>query len=190
MIYQIITFKNEVSMKASEVTPDVIGKKVSCIENGYRVTGTIIGIVDTEYEIGVRIKFDKPLTCWSGDFEESWVETEYDSTKAKQGLRDNLQFTLFIEEELPEEWLKTYKPAERHITRWPEYKEIAKQLKLYDSTKEHVCKMRDKVVEFYDKLMDDAIEKGERQKCYDYAEAMMSVTAVIDDFKWKMGVEV
>ena len=116
-------------MKASEVTPEVIGKRVSCIENGYRVTGTIIGIVDTEYELGVRIKFDVPLTCWSGNFNtESWVETEYDSTLAKHGVRDNLQYTRILETGGPMDWLESYRPKNEHFTTFEEVDMIVGKL--------------------------------------------------------------
>lgn len=84
-------------MTFDDLTPDIIGKRVRCIENGYEVNGTITAIVENDFEKGVHVQFDKPLRCWSGDFNtEEWTEVGYDSLKAKYGVFDNLQYTHLI----------------------------------------------------------------------------------------------
>lgn len=172
-------------MKLEEINETLIGRKVKGIENGYEVTGTIIGIVEEEFSKGVRIKLDEPLTCWSGDFNtDTWVEEEYVSTGRKCDGWGNIEHTEFLD---GVESLKNYKPKDRHITSWGEYKYIAHKLSLYDSTPEHVIEMRNRVVKFFGDLIEGSKEAEERDN---YGQALMSITAVVDDFKWKMGIEI
>ena len=177
-------------MKIQEVNPSIIGHKVSCIENGYRVTGTITGIREDEYCVYVKIQFDKPLTCWSGDFNtESWVETEYESSARKFDGWGNLQYTVIID---TLNWLADYKPEDRHFTSQAEMDMIALNLGLAGMTDEEIKAKRNEVVEFYSSL-DEKVDWNsmeERELAYNRHEGMMSVTAAIDHYKWNRGMEV
>ena len=86
-------------------------------------------------------------------------------------------------------FLKTYSPEDKHITNWGEYNLICKVLDLRTISKEEICQLRDEVVDYYDELADKCRET-DKAKSYDYITSMMSVTAVIDDIKWKIGVEI
>lgn len=84
-------------MKIEQITTELIGKRVSCIENGYRVTGTITGIGEDEYTKWATIRFNTPLTCWSGDYNtESWIEKEYNSWARKSDGTGNWTYTELI----------------------------------------------------------------------------------------------
>ena len=171
-------------MRLEQINDSIIGRKVKGIENGYSVTGTIIGIIEDEYCKGVRIKLDTPLTCWSGDYgTESWEETEYRSTGRKSDGWGNIEKTEFLD---GVESLENYRPKRPHITSWEEYQDIARKLHLYDSTKEHIISVRDEVVRYFSQLL--ARQKTYRE-VYDCTQALLSVTAVVDDFKHKMGIE-
>ena len=81
-------------MKTSEVNEALVGRKVSGICQGSKVTGTVVAIVEDKYTIGVRIKLDVPMVVWSGDYStESWVEEEYESTARKSDGWGNLHHT-------------------------------------------------------------------------------------------------
>jgi hypothetical protein len=45
-------------MKISEISTDLIGKKVSVINTGLRVNGVITGIIDDEHCKGVKVKHE------------------------------------------------------------------------------------------------------------------------------------
>lgn len=177
-------------MRIEDVNQSIIGHRVSCIENGYRVTGTIKGIREDEYSVYVKIEFDRPLTCWSGDFAtESWVETEYESWARKYDGWGNLQHTTIID---TLDWLKDYKPEKRHFTSQSEMDMIAMNLGLEGLTNEQLQSRRDEVVKFYYAL-DEKVDwdsPKEREIAYDRHEGMMSVTAVIDHYKFNRGMEV
>ena len=176
-------------MKISEVNPSIIGRRVSCIENGARVTGVITGITEDKYTLNVHIKFDEPLECWDMDAPSigSWFETEYKSWARKCDGWGNLEHTYFVD---TLDWLKDYMPKDKHFTDEFEIKEIADNLQLKSLTNEQLKEKRNEVVRFYDMLIDKAFDKGEREKGHNYCTALMSVTAVIDDFKYKRGMEV
>ena len=88
-------------MKAQEVTPEVIGKKVSCYAYQRNdVLGTIVAIIDNEKEVGVRILFDEPLVYY---FEyKRMVATEFESTVSKHGYKNFLQYV----EEIGKDYIK------------------------------------------------------------------------------------
>lgn len=84
-------------MKTSEVNEALVGRKVSGICQGFKVTGIVMAIIENEYTIGVRIKLDIPMVVWSGDYStESWVEKEYESTARKYDGWGNLQLTELV----------------------------------------------------------------------------------------------
>lgn len=172
-------------MRPQDVTPEIVGRRVSCIENGCRVTGTVIGISEDKYTINVRIRFDKPLHCWSGDYNiEEWDEQEYDSWARKFDGWGNLQHTYFID---TLDWLKDYKPKDEHFTNEFEVKEITDSLGLENMTNEELQEKRNDVVRFYHDLK---LNESDPDKRWDYSTAMMSVTAVIDSHKWNRGMEI
>lgn len=179
-------------MKIQDVNPSIIGHRVSCIENGYRVTGTIKGIREDENCVYVKIEFDKPLTCWYGDFEnvtESWEETEYESWGRKMDGFGNLQYTTIID---TLDWLKDYKPEDRHFTSQSEMDMIAMNLGLEGLTNEQLQAKRDEIVALYWSLDEDVNwdDPKEREIAYNRHDGMMSVTAVIDHYKFNRGMEV
>lgn len=84
-------------MKTSEVNEALVGRKVSGICQGSKVTGTVVAIVEDKYTIGVRIKLDVPMVVWSGDYStESWVEEEYESIARKSDGWGNLHHTELV----------------------------------------------------------------------------------------------
>lgn len=84
-------------MKTSEVNEALVGRKVSGICQGFKVTGIVMAIIENEYTIGVRIKLDVPMVVWSGDYStESWVEEEYESTARKSDGWGNLHHTELV----------------------------------------------------------------------------------------------
>ena len=84
-------------MKTSEVNEALVGRKVSGICQGFKVTGIVMAIIENEYTIGVRIKLDVPMVVWSGDYStESWVEEEYESTARKSDGWGNLHYTELV----------------------------------------------------------------------------------------------
>lgn len=84
-------------MKTSEVNEALVGRRVSGIYQGSKVTGTVVAIVEDKYTIGVRIKLDVPMVVWSGDYStESWVEEEYESTARKSDGWGNLHHTELV----------------------------------------------------------------------------------------------
>ena len=175
-------------MKLSEVNPGIVGRRVSCIENGTRVTGTIIGVSEDKYTINVKVKFDEPLHCWSGDFNiEEWVEEEYESWARKSDGWGNLQYMYFIDNL---DWLEDYRTKSSLFTDEFEIKEVSDNLGLEKKTDEQVQETRDNVVVFYSKLIKKAIEEGDQDKRWELSNALMSVTEVIDSHKWNRGMHV
>lgn len=84
-------------MKTIEVNEALVGRRVSGICQGSKVTGTVVAIVEDKYTIGVRIKLDVPMVVWSGDYStESWVEEEYMSTARKSDGWGNLHHTELV----------------------------------------------------------------------------------------------
>lgn len=84
-------------MKTIEVNEALVGRRVSGICQGSKVTGTVVAIVEDKYTIGVRIKLDVPMVVWSGDYStESWVEEEYESTARKSDGWGNLHHTELV----------------------------------------------------------------------------------------------
>ena len=175
-------------MRIEEVNPGIIGRRVSCVENGARVVGTIVGITEDKYTVNVRIRFDEPLHCWSGDYNvEEWFEDEYNSWARKCDGWGNLQNTYFID---TLDWLNEYKPKDKHFTDKFEMQEIADNLGLEKMSREQLTAIRDKVVLFYDKLIEDAMMAGDHAKRWDLSDGLMSVVAVIDHYKWNAGAEI
>lgn len=84
-------------MKTIEVNEALVGRRVSGISQGSKVTGTVVAIVEDKYTIGVRIKLDVPMVVWSGDYStESWVEEEYESIARKSDGWGNLHHTELV----------------------------------------------------------------------------------------------
>lgn len=84
-------------MKTIEVNEALVGRRVSGICQGSKVTGTVVAIVEDKYTIGVRIKLDVPMVVWSGDYStESWVEEEYESIARKSDGWGNLHHTELV----------------------------------------------------------------------------------------------
>ena len=84
-------------MKTIEVNEALVGRRVSGICQGSKVTGTVVAIIEDKYTIGVRIKLDVPMVVWSGDYStESWVEEEYMSTARKSDGWGNLHHTELV----------------------------------------------------------------------------------------------
>lgn len=48
-------------MKTSEVTNELINKKVECVVTGLKTTGVVTGIIDNKWSKGVIIKLDAPV---------------------------------------------------------------------------------------------------------------------------------
>lgn len=174
-------------MNVREVNPGIVGRRVSCIENGARVTGVITGISEDKYTVNVHIKFDKPLECWDMDAPSngSWFKEEYKSWARKCDGWGNLQHTYFID---TLDWLENYKPEDDHFTSKYEMQEISDNLDLKNKNVEELTEIRNDVVRFYDRLIDKAGD--DRNKIHDFMTSMMSVTAVIDHYKWNEGGEV
>lgn len=166
-------------MKIEEVKKSIIGQRVKGIFTATEVTGVIDKISETEYSVEVHILLDKPVQ-WGDDY-----YTHYWSSARKSDGWGNLQHTELLEK-IDTDWMKDYKPEDEHITSWPEYQMIAKKLALYDATPEHVQSARNIAVATYHELKKNATD-SER---WDLSTAMMSVTAVIDDFKYKMGMAI
>lgn len=77
-------------MKTSEVTKELVGKKVECVVTGLKVTGVVTGIIDEEYSKGVIIQLDTPVQ-WGDD-----LFTVHHSTSRKSDDFGNLSNTHLI----------------------------------------------------------------------------------------------
>lgn len=91
-------------------------------------------------------------------------------------------------------FLKSYRPEEDGFTSASEMMRIRDRLNLDNLNTDGLRKMRDRVVKFYSNLLDketrynaDGTYAGRTEKFYGYNEAMMSVTAVIDDRIFRRG---
>lgn len=91
-------------------------------------------------------------------------------------------------------FLKSYKPEEEGFTTAREMMRIRDGLNLDNLNINGLRKMRDRVVRFYSNLLDketrynaDGTYAGRTERFYGYNEAMMSVTAVIDDRIFRRG---
>lgn len=170
-------------MKASEVNPSIIGRKVKGVFTATSVTGTITEVSEDEYTVSVKIALDKPVQ-WGDD-----VYTEYWSSARKSDDWGNLQHTELLGSL---DWMKDYQPKDKHITSEEEIKMIAEKLGLDVLTNEQLQAKRDDVVEFFSSL-DDKVnweDPEQRESAYNRHTALMSITAVIDHFKWNRGMEV
>lgn len=78
-------------MKTSEINETLIGRRVSGVLTAQRVTGTITGLENGEYTIGVVVKLDTPVQ-W-GDC----IYKQYTSTARKSDGWGNLQLTELID---------------------------------------------------------------------------------------------
>jgi len=76
-------------MKISEISTDLIGKKVSVINSGLRVNGVITDIIDDEYSKGVKVKHE-PVRWGEAIF------TLLHSTARKCDGWGNLEYTQLI----------------------------------------------------------------------------------------------
>ena len=79
-------------------------------------------------------------------------------------------------------FLKEYSPEEKHITSLKEIRLIEDKLNI-DNYRNNLRALRNSVVQFYDKLIDE--DPNNRDMMYAYMESMMSVTAVIDNYAYK-----
>lgn len=78
-------------MKTSEVTNELINKKVECVVTGLKTTGIITGVIDNQWSKGVIIKLDTPVQ-WGDD-----VFTILHSTSRKSDDFGNLSNTNLIQ---------------------------------------------------------------------------------------------
>lgn len=84
-------------MKTSDITKELVGKRVSCITIGMKGEGTIVGIVEDHDPAtgklcskGVKIKLDNPV---------QWGDDLYDINESTARIFDekgNLQYTELI----------------------------------------------------------------------------------------------
>jgi hypothetical protein len=84
-------------MKTSDITKELVGKRVKCITIGEKCEGTIIDIVEEHDPVtgklcskGVKIKLDKPV---------QWGDDLYDVNESTARVSDeqgNLQYTELI----------------------------------------------------------------------------------------------
>ncbi len=169
-------------MRINEVSQSIIGRRVKGVFTGAQITGTIDKVTETEHTVEVHIVLDKPI--WWGDDEY----TSYWSTARKEDGWGNLQHTEFID---GLEWLLSYQPQSRHFTSEAEMKMIAERLELEKLSREQLQQKRNEVVKFLDEAMDKAegLHNG-RYAIDELMTALMSVTAVIDHYKWLEGMEV
>lgn len=168
-------------MKIEEVSPSIIGRRVKGIFTAMAVTGTITEVSEDEYTVSVHIKLDKPVQ-WGDD-----KYTSYWSSSRKCDGWGNLQHTELIESL---DWLADYKPQDEHFTSDEEMKMIAEKLNLATLTNAELQEKRNEVVRFYHKLVEDAIMAGDHEKRWNLSDGLMSVTAVIDHYKFNRGMEV
>ena len=78
-----------------------------------------------------------------------------------------------------ESFLSSYSPKSRSFTSNDEIKKITKALGLDNMSAYELTEARNNVVRHYSKLMTDS------DSSWKYMPALQSVTAVIDDVKWK-----
>ncbi len=78
-------------MKTTEINNTLIGRRVRGIFTGLKVEGSIIGLVNEEYSVGITIKLDRPVQ-W-GDS----IYKTYTSTARKSDGWGNLEHTELID---------------------------------------------------------------------------------------------
>lgn len=77
-------------MEVKELNKSLIGKRVSCIFTGLKVTGTIIYLVEEKYTRGIGVKFDTP---------QNWGDEIYTTTENTESLctgKGSLQYAELI----------------------------------------------------------------------------------------------
>lgn len=79
-------------------------------------------------------------------------------------------------------FLKGYSPKEEHFTSIEEIHLVEDNLNIPNYS-DNLRALRNSVVQFYDELIGDGADKDLR---YAYTESMMSVTAVIDNYVYKI----
>ena len=79
-------------------------------------------------------------------------------------------------------FLKGYSPKERHFTSLEEIRLVEDKLNI-ESYKDRLIVLRNAVVQFYNDLIEE--HTNDKSMIYEYMESMMSVTAVIDNYKYK-----
>jgi hypothetical protein len=86
-------------------------------------------------------------------------------------------------------FLKGYEPMNERFTSDEEIAMIARYLGLEGKNGENLCRVRNEVVEFYHDLEDKyrALTNSFNDLAWRTHDAMMSVTAVIDHYKVKVG---
>ena len=89
-----------------------------------------------------------------------------------------------------ERFLYNYCPADTMITSSEEAKRIEEALSLNEV--EDIQTLRNNVVMFYHDKIEAELEgrEGWTETAYNFSQAMMSVTAVIDNIKYKRGLEI
>ena len=165
-------------MRIQDVNPQIIGRRVKGVFTGADITGVIDRIADNDYTVEVHIVLDEPVR-WGED-----IYTSYWSWARKGDGWGNLSHTQFID---TLDWLKGYMPKDEQFTSDFEMEMIAKCLDLRKLSNEELQEKRNEVVRFYSELKK---AETDREKSWDYTTAMMSVTAVIDHFKYQRGMGV
>lgn len=84
--------------------------------------------------------------------------------------------------------VKDYKPKDNMFTSQEEMDYLAKELELETCSNDDLCNLRDFCVMFWGEMADSKREKGEDS--WGIHNAMMSITAVIDHYKWHRRMEV
>lgn len=89
------------------------------------------------------------------------------------------------------DFLMSYQPADEHITSHPEIYKIGRIFNLINISDEMRQEIRNNVVKFYNRLMDNEIiydengkYNGRTDQWWKYSTAMMSVTTAIDYYKY------
>lgn len=81
-------------------------------------------------------------------------------------------------------FLTTYKPESEFVTSLKEIRLVEDNLNI-ESHRHELRELRNTVVSFYSSLMDDDLRLQDPERFFAYMNAMMSVTAVIDNYAYK-----
>lgn len=81
-------------------------------------------------------------------------------------------------------FLTTYKPESEFVTSLKEIRLVEDNLNI-ESHRHELRELRNTVVSFYSSLMDDDLRLQDLERFFAYMNAMMSVTAVIDNYAYK-----
>lgn len=81
-------------------------------------------------------------------------------------------------------FLTTYKPESEFVTSLKEIRLVEDNLNI-ESHRHELRELRNTVVSFYSSLMDDDLRLQDPERFFVYMNAMMSVTAVIDNYAYK-----